>query len=41
MCDGEVQGHDGMNYSLVSRDMIANMIEIQTEAIASDPELAE
>ena len=27
ICDGMAQGHDGMNYSLVSRDMIANMIE--------------
>jgi len=36
MCDGESQGHDGMNYSLVSRDMIANMIEIQTEATPYD-----
>lgn len=32
MCDGIAQGHDGMNYSLVSREMIANMVEIQTEA---------
>ena len=29
MCDGESQGHDGINYSLCSREMIANMIEIQ------------
>ena len=29
MCDGESQGTDGINYSLVSREMIANMIEIQ------------
>lgn len=36
MCDGEAQGHDGMNYSLASRDMIANMIEIQTEATPFD-----
>lgn len=36
MCDGEAQGHDGMNYSLASRDMIANMIEIQTEATPYD-----
>ena len=28
ICDGEAQGHDGINYSLPSRDMIANMIEI-------------
>lgn len=36
MCDGEAQGHDGMNYSLASRDMIANMIEIQAEATPFD-----
>lgn len=29
MCDGIAQGHDGMNYSLLSREMICNMIEIQ------------
>lgn len=29
ICDGIAQGHDGMNYSLVSREMIANMVEIQ------------
>ena len=23
ICDGEAQGHDGMNYSLVSRDIMA------------------
>ncbi len=28
ICDGIAQGHDGINYSLASRDMIANMIEI-------------
>ena len=28
MCDGIAQGHDGINYSLASRDMLANMIEI-------------
>ena len=28
MCDGIAQGHDGINYSLASRDMIADMIEI-------------
>jgi dihydroxy-acid dehydratase len=36
MCDGESQGHDGMNYSLASRDMIANMIEAQVEATPFD-----
>ena len=28
ICDGQAQGHDGMNYSLVSREFIASMIEI-------------
>ena len=28
MCDGIAQGHDGINYSLVSRDMLASTIEI-------------
>ncbi|MBM7556869.1 dihydroxy-acid dehydratase [Halanaerobacter jeridensis] len=28
ICDGIAQGHDGMNYSLVSRETIANMVEI-------------
>lgn len=27
MCDGISTGHDGMNYSLVSRDLIAGMAE--------------
>lgn len=36
MCDGEAQGHDGMNYSLASREFIANMIEIQAEATPFD-----
>ncbi|MGL4902084.1 MAG: dihydroxy-acid dehydratase, partial [Cetobacterium sp.] len=29
ICDGQAQGHDGMNYSLASREFIANLIEIQ------------
>ena len=29
ICDGESQGTDGINYSLASREMIANMIESQ------------
>ena len=33
MCDGESQGTDGINYSLASREMIANMIEIQANAM--------
>ncbi len=36
ICDGMAQGHDGMNYSLVSRDMIANMIEIHALATPFD-----
>ncbi|MBB6218513.1 dihydroxy-acid dehydratase [Anaerosolibacter carboniphilus] len=36
ICDGIAQGHDGMNYSLLSREMIANMIEIQALATPFD-----
>lgn len=36
MCDGESQGTDGINYSLVSREMIANIIEIQANATPFD-----
>jgi len=36
MCDGIAQGHDGMNYSLVSRETIANMIEVQVNASVFD-----
>ncbi len=36
ICDGESQGTDGINYSLVSREMIANMIEIQDNATPFD-----
>ncbi len=36
MCDGESQGHDGINYSLCSREMICNMIEIQFNATPFD-----
>lgn len=36
MCDGESQGHDGINYSLCSREMICNMIEIQYSATPYD-----
>lgn len=36
MCDGQSQGTDGINYSLVSREMIANMIEIQASALQFD-----
>ena len=36
ICDGEAQGHDGINYSLASRDAIANMIEIHANATPFD-----
>ena len=36
MCDGESQGTDGINFSLVSREMIANMIEIHANATPFD-----
>lgn len=36
ICDGESQGHDGINYSLPSRDMMANMIEIHANATPFD-----
>ena len=36
MCDGQAQGHDGMNYSLVSREYIADMIENQAMATPFD-----
>lgn len=36
ICDGMAQGHDGINYSLASRDMIAHMIEIHAGATPFD-----
>ena len=36
ICDGESQGTDGINYSLASREMIANMIEIHECATPFD-----
>ncbi|HIZ55541.1 MAG TPA: dihydroxy-acid dehydratase [Firmicutes bacterium] len=36
MCDGIAQGHDGMNYSLVSREYIAGLMEIQAKASPFD-----
>lgn len=36
ICDGIAQGHDGMNYSLPSRELIAGMIEIQSTASPMD-----
>lgn len=35
ICDGESQGTDGINYSLASREMIANMIEIHAMQLRS------
>lgn len=36
ICDGESQATDGINYSLASREMIANMIEIHANATPFD-----
>lgn len=36
ICDGESQGTDGINFSLVSREMIAGMIEIHAGATPFD-----
>lgn len=36
ICDGESQETDGINYSLASREMIANMIEIHANATPFD-----
>lgn len=36
ICDGESQGTDGINFSLVSREIIANMIEIHANATPFD-----
>lgn len=36
ICDGMAQGHDGINYSLASRDTICNMIEIHANATTFD-----
>jgi dihydroxy-acid dehydratase len=36
ICDGMAQGHDGINYSLASRDTIANLIEIHARATTFD-----
>ena len=36
ICDGESQGTDGINFSLASREMIANMIEIHVSATPFD-----
>lgn len=36
ICDGQAQGHDGINYSLASRDIISNLIEIHVNATPFD-----
>ncbi|MBQ2957739.1 MAG: dihydroxy-acid dehydratase, partial [Clostridia bacterium] len=36
ICDGMAQGHDGINYSLASRDVIASLIEIHVKATSFD-----
>lgn len=36
ICDGMAQGHDGINYSLASRDTITNLIEIHAGATTFD-----
>lgn len=36
ICDGMAQGHDGINYSLASRDVIAGLIEIHVNATSFD-----
>jgi dihydroxy-acid dehydratase len=36
ICDGWGQGHDGMNYILASREMIANMVELHASVVPYD-----
>ncbi|MBW2613628.1 MAG: dihydroxy-acid dehydratase, partial [Deltaproteobacteria bacterium] len=36
ICDGLATGHDGMNYSLVSRDLIAGMVEVHARSLPFD-----
>ncbi len=36
ICDGMAQGHDGINYSMASRDTIANLVEIHANATTFD-----
>lgn len=36
ICDGIAQGHDGINYSLVHRDMMTNMMEIHGNSTGFD-----
>jgi len=36
ICDGLATGHDGMNYSLVSRDLMAGMVEVHARSLPFD-----
>ncbi|WP_432408715.1 dihydroxy-acid dehydratase [Wukongibacter sp. M2B1] len=36
ICDGMAQGHDGINYSLASRDVLTSLIEIHVNATSFD-----
>jgi dihydroxy-acid dehydratase len=36
ICDGVAQAHDGMRYPLASRELIANMVEVHTNATPFD-----
>ncbi|MGI6066751.1 MAG: dihydroxy-acid dehydratase [Bacillota bacterium] len=36
ICDGVACGHNGMNYSLASRDIISAMVEIHTKSVPFD-----
>ncbi|MBC3536833.1 dihydroxy-acid dehydratase [Megasphaera hominis] len=36
LCDGWAQGHDGMNYILPSRELIADMVEVHANVIPWD-----
>lgn len=36
ICDGVATGHDGMNYSLASRDVISAMVEIHARSLPFD-----
>jgi dihydroxy-acid dehydratase len=36
MCDGQAQGHDGINFSLASREVIASLLEIHAMATPFD-----
>jgi len=40
ICDGLATGHDGMNYSLVSRDLMAGMVEVHARSLPFDAMVA-